>query len=421
MKIREADIDIIYVEIMDKIDSPVLDYPSFKTVTTENPEILDFFDIFNNKILENMTLVIHRQILRRLNGLSNSIDHLIEQISSIKKNKKGFTITLKSFIERSIKKESLFKEGVIITKSNEKQGINNNYFLGNHTNNANSPSNNNNPNINNNNNNNNSNKKQNNSDVNVVNINEKNKNAKLNRINTQSNSEALNKQDNKICEIPGINKNLSTNFYDDKLILSFDIENSISRKKDDSIGTNKMFSVSKKLNVPFFPDNEEEEEIDLSEEEESEEDNSFVATEKSGKNYKIITNKKEIYNNRSNSASILKEEITKSNTYINDSSNNEGVKYDKKYLNEIYSLNKNLVNGQQPNILVNNINNIHNVNIINNEILNIQNFNNLGNLSLLNKKTSLKLNAGLPPTYNFTKKSTLRGRDKEDSINGNFF
>jgi hypothetical protein len=122
---------------MDKIDSNILDYQNFKTAITENPEILDFFDIFNNKILENMTLVIHRQILRRLNGLSNSLDHLIEQIAYIQKNKKDLTITLKSFIERSIKKDSLFKEGLIITKSSENHSAKNNYFIENQENNAN--------------------------------------------------------------------------------------------------------------------------------------------------------------------------------------------------------------------------------------------------------------------------------------------
>ncbi len=166
---------------MEKIDSPILDYQSFKTVTTENPEILDFFDIFNNKILENMTLVIHRQILRRLNGLSNSLEDLIRQIRCLQNNKKDFTITLKSFIERSIKKESLLNEGIIITKLDEDKISNKNYFLGSHIDNLNSTSQKN-PNINN--------KsffqtshtcrEENNTDVIKTNLNEKNKNLKGN-------------------------------------------------------------------------------------------------------------------------------------------------------------------------------------------------------------------------------------------------
>jgi hypothetical protein len=56
---------------------------------------------------------------------------------------------------------------------------------------------------------------------------------------------------------------------------------------------------------------------------------------------------------------------------------------------------------------------------VNNDINNIQHLRNLSTLDFINKDSSLKLNAGLPPTYNFVKKSNLRGRGKEESINGN--
>lgn len=400
-----------------------MDYQSFKTVTIENPEILDFFDIFNNKILENMTLVIHRKILRRLNGLSNSLENLIEQINSIQKNKKGFTITLKSFIERSIKKETLFNEGVIITKTSENLNTNNNYFLGNQANNANSPA------KNNSNSNNNkpfvptsaSCRKESVNDFDTININEKNKNLHVNS-NRPSNFEMINNKSSKVNEINSNhnNRDHNKNLTDDKVKLSFEHDNSISYNKEDSISTNKMFSVSRKLNVPFFPDNDEEEEdIDLSDEEQSEGDNSVTGTEKSEIHNKNIPTKKEINQyNKNNSFSDLKDENTKSNTFNNDASNNEGIKFDKKKLNERFSFKDNLRNGQTQNILVNNINNIHNINIVNNDIKNIQNLKNLSNFDLINKNTSLNLNAGLPPTYNLVKKSNLRSRDKEESMNG---
>lgn len=413
---------------MDKIDSPVLDFENFKTATIENPEILDFFDIFNNKILENMTLVIHRQILRRLNGLSNSLDHLIEQISYVQKNKKGFTISLKSFIERSIKKETLINEGVIITKSTENQSSKNNYFIGNQTNNNMNSGLKNNPNSNSNDSfiatsafyNYSSGKKENNSDSTKNEITKENRNINYNVQKQSKHGEAFTK-DNKENEISIKKKKEDQKFYDDKLILSFEMENSISNKKEGSVNSNNMFSVSKKLNIPFFPDNDEED-IDISEDEQSEEENSLIATEKSEIFENMKKNRKEnnnSYNNRSRSVSNLKDDNTKSNTDINDASNNEGINFNKKILNERFSFKENFGNGQTQNIMFNNINNIHNINIVNNEITNIQDLNKLSHLNLLNKKSSLKPHSDLPPTYNVLKKSGIRTKDKEESINGN--
>lgn len=205
------------------------------------------------------------------------------------------------------------------------------------------------------------------------------------------------------------NENLNV----DKLILSLDLDNSIYIKKEYSINTNKMFSVSKKLNVPFFPDNDDEEEdIDLCEDEQSDADCSVAATEKS-QIYEKSKNNEDTFNFIiGNNASNLKDENTKSNTYINDASNNEGMKFDKKTLNERFSFKNNFSNGKTQNILVNNINNIQNINIVNNKITDIH------NLSLLNKKTSLKLNPGLPPTYNVVNNYNLKSKNKEESIEG---
>lgn len=419
---------------MDKIESHALDYHNFKTAITENPEILDFFDIFNNKILENMTIVIHRQILRRLNGLSNSLEHLIEQISAIQKNKKGLTITLNSFIERSIKKESLLNEGVIITKSSENQSTNNhNYFISNKNNNLNTAIFNN------------SNTKNNKSDIGAstscnnsgskketYDQNNNNENIKDNkRLNNNktlslSRPEVPDSKDITNNSVMNNNKKKEDeNIYDDKVIMSFDLDNSIYTKKEDSKNQNKMFSVSKKLNVPFFPDNDDEEEdIDnLSEEDLSETDNSFAATEKSQIYEKMKNNKEDNlnFNQKSNNVSNIKEDNTKSNTYINDVSNNEGIQFDKKIINERINFNANLLDGKTQNILVNNINNIHNINIVNNGTGEIQNLQNLNNLGILNKKTYQKLNSGLPPNYNITKNYSIKTKNKEEAIKGKLF
>lgn len=97
-------------------------------MSIDNPEILDFFDIFNNKILENMTIVIHRQILRRLNGLVISLDDLISQINRCSDNKKGLTVTFKNFIDKALKNTHLINDGLITTKGSENNSLN--YFIG---------------------------------------------------------------------------------------------------------------------------------------------------------------------------------------------------------------------------------------------------------------------------------------------------
>jgi hypothetical protein len=107
VKINEEDIDLIYDEIIEKIDDEELTYENYRMVTLENPEILDFFDIFNNKILENMTVVINKQIIARLNGLYESFDKITDKLHKIKMHKNGLTLSLSNFIERSIKNKSL--------------------------------------------------------------------------------------------------------------------------------------------------------------------------------------------------------------------------------------------------------------------------------------------------------------------------
>ncbi len=199
---------------------------------------------------------------------------------------------------------------------------------------------------------------------------------------------------------------------DEKLILSFNIQNSYG-KNEDLIGKNKMFSVSKKLNVPLLPENEDEEEIDLYDEEDESESDSDIYD-----NNNLI--KKEINNNnRCSSVSNQKDENTKTNSFNNVANNSEGIKFEKIVINERFSFKDNLRDGHSQNILVNNINNIHNINIVNNDITNIHNINKLSNFGLLNKKSSLKMNAGLPPIFNDDKKICLRAQNKEEYFNGN--
>ena len=75
-----------------------------------------------------MTIVIHRQILRRLNGLVISLDDLISQINRCSENKKGLTVTFKNFIDKALKNTHLINDGLITTKGSENNSLN--YFIG---------------------------------------------------------------------------------------------------------------------------------------------------------------------------------------------------------------------------------------------------------------------------------------------------
>ena len=70
-----------------------------------------------------MTVIINKQIIRRLHGLYDSLNNFTSKINEIKKHKNGLTISLANFVERAIKNKSI---GLNINKS-----VNNtiNYFM----------------------------------------------------------------------------------------------------------------------------------------------------------------------------------------------------------------------------------------------------------------------------------------------------
>jgi len=420
---------------MEKIDSDFLDFNSFKQVTIDNPEILDFYDIFNNKISENMTIMIHRQILRRLNGLSSSLEFLIEKLNSFNKNKKGITLSFKTFIEKAIKKESLLKDGILTNKLTDYNNSTNNYFICNNTLNE--------TNINN--------MDKNNKTYTATssfscNINSgKNFASKDTNISAEGGNKAeianndkiyIGKNDNLKKEFNKNSKRESTNFFEDKLLLSFDMENSIKNKKDETSRSNRMFSISKKINVPIFPDDEDDEEVEITEDD-NERNESEQSDDKSESRSTISIKNKTKNQYKGNNSNIINEfnNESSSNTISNNSNNfdkendrckqinNKGKEEAGKFKNNLikakFSLKDNYVSGKGQNILVNNINNINNINIVSNDITNIQNLNNLNDFNLINKKTSIKLNSGLPPIYNFGKDQSFRNKSNEDSIHGN--
>jgi len=78
-----------------------------------------------------MTIVINKQIIRRLNGLYESFNIITEKINEIKKHKNGLTLSLSNFIERSMKNKSLLNVGFNTEKSNKNFDNNSNSTLNN--------------------------------------------------------------------------------------------------------------------------------------------------------------------------------------------------------------------------------------------------------------------------------------------------
>jgi hypothetical protein len=368
-----------------------------------------------------MTLVIHKQIVRRLNGLSNSVDHLIDQLRSLNKNKLGLTISLKSFIDRSIKKEALLKDGLYTSKFYKKdlnKNENINYFIGNKSINAfscsNSTSFNNYNNI------------TDNKSITGISIYENtirnvnkekliysqvNKNTEENSIlnnNSQKNDDfkKIIFEKNNISSKNFIEK---SNFFEEKLLLSTEKNNEINtNRKNDSEKTNKMFSVSKKINNPFSHDNDiddddddDEEEISISDEDEEEISYNEISIDLNSFQEKNFFNKK--LNNISSDLTKLSENIEKNR--INIKSNNILQSE-----NEKFTFKENFEkNG--PKIMVNNINNINNINIVSNDIGNIKHFNNL-----IQTNATYKFNSKLD--INSAKKDLLKNKNDKDLTNG---
>lgn len=115
MKIREEDVDLIFDEIMDKAEVDKLDLNAFLHVTHNNPEILDFFDIFNNKIVDSLTLVVHKESVKKIGSVIKQLRFLEE-----KKIKTNWDVTLgmKSDIEKLIKDKEKEKDRMMTHDSN---------------------------------------------------------------------------------------------------------------------------------------------------------------------------------------------------------------------------------------------------------------------------------------------------------------
>jgi hypothetical protein len=105
-KLREDDIDIIFDDIIDKNDNKPLDMNSFIKISADFPELLDFFDIFNNKLMRDMTIVISRDHIRRLDLIIGNIKKLIEKTNN-KNDMNRITISLKNWVDRALRNKNI--------------------------------------------------------------------------------------------------------------------------------------------------------------------------------------------------------------------------------------------------------------------------------------------------------------------------
>lgn len=332
-------------------------FENFYRATLENPEIFDFYDIFNNKILENMTIVIHRQILRRLSKLSKSLESLISQMTYLKKNKVGLTVSLQNFIENSIKNKKLLNDGIINTRTSENNSVN--YFLQNK-------------------------------------ISQKDK----------TSTSLTNPQKNENC-----NHSISKRINEDKSIFCFDAPN---KDRDiDSLNTQKMFSVSRKINNPLFIDDEEDDILISDDEDMNSETSEDVKTQNTDKSTLLKDNNSKNNEDNNNKRNMNFDMIKNKNKASDDYKETILIKENV----NIHDKNKPTTpKKMKTNIQVNNFNNINNINIVSTDISSqLKNLNNLNSLNFIEKNTPKKFNPNnIKSNYNIGSKFSR----SPDSING---
>lgn len=111
VKIREQDIELIYDQILEKTENGILDLNAYINVSANYPEILDFFDIFNNKIMQSFTIKTAKTTLKKVDNLSSSLKLMLDRLKNPMPNKE-LTFILKDCLDSINEKISeLSKKG----------------------------------------------------------------------------------------------------------------------------------------------------------------------------------------------------------------------------------------------------------------------------------------------------------------------
>jgi hypothetical protein len=110
MKIRETEVDILFEDILEKASCKTFDLKAFISVSNNCPEILDFFDIFNNKIMDSLSMVIQRETFKKIEALETKLNSLVDRTDKTKmRNFYSLTLSSKSFIDTSIRENQMLK------------------------------------------------------------------------------------------------------------------------------------------------------------------------------------------------------------------------------------------------------------------------------------------------------------------------
>lgn len=80
----EKEVDKIFAEIVRKYDRTTLDLKSFIHFSDVYPEMLDFFDIFNNNVLKSRVLKINSDQIEELDQIHKKLLSLIQLCSVCK-------------------------------------------------------------------------------------------------------------------------------------------------------------------------------------------------------------------------------------------------------------------------------------------------------------------------------------------------
>jgi hypothetical protein len=75
---------------------------SFIKLSADYPELLDFFDIFNNKLIQNMSIIITKDHVKKIEKITHRIKFMLDKINA-NAHINTFTIAIKGFVDRANK------------------------------------------------------------------------------------------------------------------------------------------------------------------------------------------------------------------------------------------------------------------------------------------------------------------------------
>ena len=69
--------------MIEKNDRLKLDLNSFIKLSADYPELLDFFDIFNNKLIQNMSIIITKDHIKKIEKITQKIKEKEEKFKYV--------------------------------------------------------------------------------------------------------------------------------------------------------------------------------------------------------------------------------------------------------------------------------------------------------------------------------------------------